>query len=385
MRLSKVLELDIMLHHAKVMHALTALQDELFADDHAAYSLAMQAWQQLARDELFQLKAQAIQSPWLIPQWQGQVDAVIPVTPYKDPYRIISVDGSQIYPDRHQGTSCYLINIGFVDIIYGGACVVRLDAQPYLFGGRTDEEITDNVVEVVNAKRQELEFSTGLQLCAQQISPTFAGRQLFVCDGSLIFWHLNNASESLKTTYMACYIELMRQFYAQGSAYVGYISMPKSKELVNLIRIQLCNFQLEGCTEHKIMDQIVDTTVASFFLQPGSRTTLFRSNASILKEYPAELAVYFFYMDVGQEIARVELPAWVAADEQAVNAIASILFDQAQKGSGYPIAIAEAHEQAVVKGPDRDFFYQMVAKLAIDHKRHISISQKSARKRMIGV
>jgi hypothetical protein len=374
-----------MLHHAKVMHALTELQADLFADTQVEYNLAKQAWQKLARDELFQLKAQAINSPWLIPHWQGAVDAAIPVTPYKEPYRIISVDGSQIYPDRHQGTSCYLINIGTVDIIYGGAYPVRLDAQPYLFSGRTEEEAEDNPVDLVNAKRQELEFSTGLQLCAEQKTPIFTGKHLFVCDGSLIFWHLNNASETLKTTYMARYLELMRQFFVQGSAYVGYISMPKSKELVNLIRIQLCNFQLEGCTEHKVMDQIVDSTVASFFLFPGSRTTLFKSNASILKEYPLELAIYFFYMDVGDEIARVELPAWIACDEQAVNAIAAILYDQAQKGSGYPIAIAEAHEQAVVKGPDRDFFYQLVTKLAIDHKRHIAISQKSARKRMIGV
>lgn len=58
------------------------------------------------------------------------------------------------------------------------------------------------------------------------------------------------------------------------------------------------------------------------------------------------------------------------------------MLDQACKGNGYPVAIAEAHEQAVVKGPDRDFFYLLINKLAYDEKKRMSLSQKSMKKRV---
>ncbi|MDP3889286.1 MAG: hypothetical protein Q8Q25_01945 [bacterium] len=56
-----------------------------------------------------------------------------------------------------------------------------------------------------------------------------------------------------------------------------------------------------------------------------------------------------------------------------------------QKGGGYPIAIAEAHEQAVVKGPDRDFFYHLLTKMSMERQHQLSVSQKSMHKRRIGI
>jgi hypothetical protein len=62
-----------------------------------------------------------------------------------------------------------------------------------------------------------------------------------------------------------------------------------------------------------------------------------------------------------------------------------IIINQAQKGRGYPVCLAEAHEQAVVKGPDREFFYHMIQKIGYDYKQRINISQKSLKKRGIGI
>ena len=149
----------------------------------------------------------------------------------------------------------------------------------------------------------------------------------------------------------------------------GYISLPKSKELVNIIRLELCNFEPSACGAHKKVRHIVDTTVARFFLSRYTRSTVFKSTATICSYYPEHLVPYFFYCDVGFEIARVEIPAWIAHDETLVYTVASIIIDQVIKGYGYPIALAEAHEQAVVKGPDREFFYLMLSKMSVDHKR----------------
>ncbi len=373
-----------MLHHAKVMQALMALENDLFIDNSAHLAIARASWQRLTADPTFVFKIREINSPWLLPTWHGAVDAIEAIEPISEPYQVVSVDGSQIYPDRHQGSSCYLINIGTVNLVYTDRPSVRFDSRPYVYAGRQEDELQESPTDLVNAKRQELELQIGLELCSGQFEQSTM-KQAFLFDGSLIFWHLASQSSELKESYMSRYLAIMYQLYQKRIVHGGYISLPKSKELVNLIRIELCNFMVEGCTEHKQVDHIVDSTVAGFFLNAGQRTTVFKSNALICNQYPPALVPYFFYMHVGHEIARIEIPAWIAQNREYVHLIAQIMFDQATKGNGYPVALAEAHEQAVVKGPDREFFYQMLQKLAIDHKYQQHISQKSSKKRIMGI
>jgi hypothetical protein len=59
----------------------------------------------------------------------------------------------------------------------------------------------------------------------------------------------------------------------------------------------------------------------------------------------------------------------------------AVAYDQAQRGRGYPVALAEAHEAAVVRGADREAFYALVARrLAADGHR-VAMSRKQVRKR----
>jgi hypothetical protein len=68
-----------------------------------------------------------------------------------------------------------------------------------------------------------------------------------------------------------------------------------------------------------------------------------------------------------------------------VDMIAAIILNQCTKGFGYPVVLAEAHEQAVVKGPDRDFFYHLLTKMGIAQGKSWQPSQKAQRKRSIGI
>ena len=90
-------------------------------------------------------------------------------------------------------------------------------------------------------------------------------------------------------------------------------------------------------------------------------------------------------MHVGDEVIRLEFPEWIAKNNQLVNNICSCILDQTNKGSGYPVCLAEAHEQAVVKGPDREFFYQCIERLGIKCNKKITLSQKISKKRRIGI
>ncbi|MGL6136837.1 MAG: DNA double-strand break repair nuclease NurA, partial [Planktothrix sp.] len=55
---------------------------------------------------------------------------------------------------------------------------------------------------------------------------------------------------------------------------------------------------------------------------------------------------------------------------------------QVQKGYGYPVVLAEAHNQAVVKGGDRTRFFTMLEQQMIKAGlKNVGISYKEARKR----
>jgi hypothetical protein len=85
---------------------------------------------------------------------------------------------------------------------------------------------------------------------------------------------------------------------------------------------------------------------------------------------------------VGTEIARLEFPGWVAEDTSLLETALSLTLAQVQKGYGYPVALAEAHNQAVVRGGDRTRFFALLEQQMIRAGlRNVGTSYKEARKR----
>jgi len=375
-----------MLDRSKVMRELSTVADKLFVDFSAEYKLVRTLWEKIAKDSTFPHKLKSVDAPWLLPTWQGKLDESSVISQDPLSYCLLSVDGSQIYPDRHQGTACFLVNIGVVELHYGNSKRVGLDTIPYVFAGSDSEnEQLEASADLVNCKRQELEFRIGLEraIIVQQENPEIPLLLLF--DGSLIFWHLESKDQAIRDTFLGLYLELLQKYYENNIMIAGYISLPKNKELVNLLRVALCDFVIDGCVAYKEVDHAVDTHIVRSYVPENSRSTIFENHAKISEFYLSHLKPHFFYINVGHEIARVEIPAWLARDEHKVALIAQMILDQSIKGRGYPVAIAEAHEQAVVKGPDRDFFYHLIQKMGIEHKQRVAYSQKVLKKRGIGI
>jgi hypothetical protein len=375
-----------MLNRAVLMEQLQKVATNLFLDNDQEYIVAYKAWQRICADPLFSYKIRQLQIPFLVPDWVDPLAQIIPIDPDLKAYCVLAVDGSQVYPDRHQGTACFLINIGSALFTYGTGSPkpVLFESTPFVYTD-DDGQKEGTGPELINCKRQELELIIGLQKSVEVKKSLPAHTPFaFLVDGSLIFWHLES-KDTLKDLFLNKYLASLHQLYQESILCGGYISLPKSKELVNLIRVELCNFQLEGCENLSDVDHIVDSTVVSFFLQPLSRSIVFKSNASINAHYPPHLVPYFFYMDVGAEIARIEIPAWIAQNELHITQLCQIILNQTIKGMGYPIALAESHEQAVIKGPDREFFYHVITKMGIDRKRQLLLSQKSMKKRGMGI
>lgn len=383
-----------MLDRSKLAQELQRVAGSLFVDASPVIEQARAAWDLIAHDPQVADRVSGISAPVSIPSWQGILGERINLAPLLDTvtsqYHVLSVDGSQIYPDRHYGPSCFLINIGSIAMYYGSKSRVQLYSQPRIFSAH-DELGLALSTDLVNCRRQALEFSEGLAQGVQIKQEIGSTPFVLLFDGSLIFWLLESKEDQLRDTFLQEYLVSLHAMYHARLPMAGYISLPKSKELVNIARMAAVEYD-KNRLEEQLFEHIFDSTIAEFFLKPYERTIVFRNNAPISAHYPDHLRPHFFYLHVGAEIGRIEIPAWIASNRELVDSIAAIIIDQCKKGYGYPIAIAEAHEQAVVKGPDREFFYQLLDKVSLDRARQaqhgsksgLAISQKSMRKRSIG-
>ncbi|MGG6294641.1 DNA double-strand break repair nuclease NurA [Leptolyngbya sp. AN02str] len=319
-------------------------------------------------------------------------------------HTVLATDGSQIAPSHHEIAYCYLINVGRVVLHYGQNRHPLLDSLPEVFyraedlysarqwGIRTEEWMgyRRTVSEaVVLAELGDLvsKAQTGSSPAASRIGhPAIA-----MVDGSLIHWFLEGLPNEARDRILSPILAAWSQLQAQHIPLVGYLSAARSGEALNFLRLHTCPRPQPDCQTHcpgqtdgapcQVFAPLRDTAMWELLLEPGQRSALWRSSAKILDCYEAH-HVYFCYVHMGAEVARVEFPAWVAEDADLLNTALSLTMAQVQKGYGYPVALAEAHNQAVVRGGDRARFFALLEQQMIRAGlRNIGTSYKEARKR----
>ncbi len=208
------------------------------------------------------------------------------------------------------------------------------------------------------------------------------GQALCLFDGSLLFFHLDTKNSELQEHFMDLYLDILEKMYQEKLLIAGYMSLPKTKELVNLCKLSLVQDDATALEHTKIIDRLTDADIIDFYLQPYERSIVFMSKAPVSYLYPSHLRPYFCYLHVDKEVVRVEFPAWIGKNDTMVDTICSMIIDQVVKGKGYPVALFEAHEQAVVKSDDREFFYTIMHRLSKQHMTKYVSSQKSIKKQM---
>ena len=369
-----------MLDRSKIVAALQQASQDLFVGFAQEMDIAGQVWRKISQDIDFADKVHQHKQPLLVPYWQGLLNHVIDITPQKNNYSVVSVDGSQIYYDKHQGPPCFLINIGFIQLRYGLiGKAMQCGSEPILCT-KLDAANDFGSPDFVNMERESHEFSSALEQMQQlQLQ---VGQHVSLClfDGSLIFFHLDTKDMEFKERFLKEYCDVLQQMYEQNMLIAGYMSLPRTKELVNLCKLELVQFESAVLEDASVIDRLTDVDIAELYLKVGQRSIIFKSLASIGYLYPQHLKPYFCYLHVGSEIARIEFPAWIAQSNELVNQVCAIALDQSMKGRGYPVCLFEAHEQAVIKAIDRDFFYRMIEKLSQQQAKSYLISQKSIKK-----
>jgi hypothetical protein len=337
---------------------------------------------------------------WLVAEIVEGLNKRYPLPSHPTDFTVIAADGSHIDVDRHQSTRCYLINIGSVLLTYGSKPDAQLSSTPRLYsddkdlaimppgGGR--EQPVEGTILGIKRSTEECEHLAGL---AAALPPKSAA--LALLDGTLILWGLEAypdfVTEALLYNGMLKCLDNMKKLNKDRQlAPASYISFPRSTDVLNVLRVAICPNSIPDCDKQcppgkdRDCDGLAGVRDRDMFinlLEDGERSALFISPSKIVKEHYGENRVYFFYLRVGDEIARIEIPQWVAENEALLNLTHSLTYDQCQRGQGYPTALAEAHEQAVVTGADRENFRELVESTLIEEHLPALSSSKSMSKR----
>lgn len=321
----------------------------------------------------------------------------IPFAPYS--HSVFSADGSQIAPSHHEIAYCYLINIGRIMLHYGQNLHPLLDTIPEIYYRNEDLYASRKwgirTEEWMSYRRTVAEAEVLAEMACTWVNPPgahFDIPNLAMMDGSLIYWFLETLPLEAREQILSPILKAWEHLRQTKIPLVGYVSASRSTSAINFLRFPACPYDYPNCmafcgeevekTPCQKVEPLKDVSLWNHLLQHRERSAIFRSNSRILDLYGQEHHIYFCYLHVGSEIARVEFPQWVAEDDFLLNQSLSITLAQVDKGFGYPIALAEAHNLAVIKGGDRTRFFALLEEEMIKAGiKNVGVSLKEARKR----
>lgn len=364
---------------------------------------------ELAQELLLQTNLQQEKIVELQEQWRDRMtfSSAVPVEPLDTRleistppvnHTVFATDGSQISPSHHEIAYCYLINISRVMLHYGQSLYPLLDSLPEVFYRPEDLYVSRQwgirTEEWMGYRRTVSEASVLAEMACRWVNPPgphFDIPNLAMLDGSLIYWFLETLPGDARDRILPPILAAWEKLRLINVPLLGYLSASRSTEASNFLRLAVCPHETPNCMSHcsnlpnklpcQVIDPLRDATLWATLLEPGQRGPLFRSSVKILDLYQNH-RIYFCYVHVGTEIARVDVPEWVALDSSLLEQALSLMLAQVNKGYGYPVALAEAHNQAVVRGGDRARFFALLEQQMIRAGlRNVGISYKEARKR----
>ena len=368
------------------------------------------AWA-ISPDDASQRTASAGRRPFIVAHTgpEGLLDT-IPPSAVPTRWTALSVDGSHIDVDRHLPLPCYLINMGGCVITYGPAPDCQVFTEPHLAvddadlylrpddGSRDETQISGQLLGALRTVQEVERLADAVDALPDDM-PTLA-----LLDGTLAFWDLQRGnypryvSETLIDQRLRNALGRLRAAYQCGRplAVAAYTSRPRTTETAGAVRVALCGSDAAECTRRcsaRRSDLMQCDTAAGFddrelfeaVLEPGHRSPLYQSGRlsarfAVGMELGEEWS-HFYYLHSGTEVARVEVPDWVSADSQLLSLSHAMLAKQCELGFGYPVAISEAHEQAVITGHDRAEFRKLALLLLEQQGLPTDESAKSVSKR----
>jgi hypothetical protein len=339
------------------------------------------------------------------------LDASIDAPSAPADYVALATDGSHIDVERHNPLPCYLLNLGWARIRYGRSPDAELSSQPELAYG--DQRLV--LGDPADASRQapvrgdllaalravgEVKLLADLAAASDPELPVLA-----LVDGTFLLWGLAReeitapVKRFLLDEGMIPALDRLRALAQERAVLpVGYVSRPDRGEVVHSLRVAVCPMPRVDCRAcprredgSRPCDDVgvaSDRQLFAHLLAPGQRSAVFvrqPTPGSIEAQYYGEHRPAAFYLRTpaggADEIACVEMPLWLAQDGGRVAALHALLLDQCRRNMGYPLALMEAHEQAVITGPERESFRRLLEAEVAAEGLAVSTSAKALSKR----
>jgi hypothetical protein len=300
---------------------------------------------------------------------------------------LVAADGSQIFPDRHGLAFYYAINVGSIVFRHGSGQAPQVATDPRLY--YSDDKLYPGGRPVtgdwVSAERDLAEMRALADLALDE--PAGGPPCLALGDGPLLIWIQRAAiPQEQQTQILADYLSCLDRLRSGGVTVTGYVSRPHSAEVVALLYLA----QLET-GERPAVTSLAETAYRGLtdralfgFLKPGERSALFVRGTAANQDFRARgHAIYFFYLHTGTELARVEVPEWVALWPEGLELAHAAVYEQCRYNNGYPYVLTRADELAVILGDERELLQAMIVQAMARHGLPLpELSRKAQQKQV---
>lgn len=305
--------------------------------------------------------------------------AANPQPPLPDEGTVIAADGSQISPDVHGQTFFGLINLGAVILRLADVQAPQITVASQLM---VDEQLytdTGLISEARFSLKRDLDERAWIAELARTASPpVFA-----LTDGPLELWG-SQAGEGWSGFEQSLrqYLETLSGLEVLEVIPCGYVDNPAANLVVRFLEMGLLSDDdLSQARKKHPLRGVFDRDLFKNVLKNGERSAVFTLQSRSSISYRGKLALHFFYMNVGLDedgwIVRVEVPAWVAKDEDRLDKLHAVIGDQCRilGGHPYPYLLHRAHETALITHAERDQVSQMI--LNELHRHGVPISRQA--------
>lgn len=291
---------------------------------------------------------------------------------------VIAADGSQINPDRHLGIEYCLVNVGAIQMSLGEPTAPTTTIQTELFYGETVFSMQEKIVALIRDTRER-------EILAE-LAARVEGPAITFTDGPVELWGrevaLDTEEELEEKNYFNRYMAALSELYTLKTITAGYVDKPRSDLVIRMLELAPESKPVEDARKNRWLRGILDTDILQGLLGPGERSAIFGLLSPSSKKYQNQYSLHFFYLNVSLEeskpnIARVEVPAWVAQNRDMVNNLHAVLVQQCQiiATRQYPYLLGRADETAVVSRDEKEQVDNMIAQEL--RKRGLEVAGKS--------
>jgi NurA domain. len=194
-----------------------------------------------------------------------------------------------------------------------------------------------------------------------------AGPCVALTDGPVELWGTKDGGEDEYRRNLDLHKSILSQMQSLGAVVAGYVDKPGADLVIRLLEIAtLTDEQMKEIRRQHPLRGVTDRWLFARVLGPGQRSVVFGLQSGSRVHYTGDLALHFFYLNVGSAkypaLVRVEIPKWVADDEEKLDLLHAALLDQCRVMGArpYPYILHRAHEIAVVKMEEKQQVEQML-------------------------